>query len=81
VKIYAFEWNDCVLESVFSAVSLHKTMAGARKAMRKVLLSSYKEDTEHPHRMEGYNGRYSRQQGKALEYQRWRVVSVIIQDD
>jgi hypothetical protein len=33
VKVYAFEWCDCIHESAFGTVSLHATKRGAFKAM------------------------------------------------
>ena len=35
MKVYAFEWCDCVYESAFGVVSLHDTKKGAYVAMRK----------------------------------------------
>lgn len=33
MKVYAFEWCDCIYESAFRVVSLHTTKRGAFKAM------------------------------------------------
>lgn len=33
MKVYAFEWCDCVYESAYGVQSLHATKAGAERAM------------------------------------------------
>lgn len=44
MKVYAFEWCYCIYESGFGVESLHKTKAGAYKAMRKTLVERWNED-------------------------------------
>lgn len=71
-QIYAFEWCSCIYESGFSVESLHKTKAGAYKAMRKTLLERYAEDTSQE--------RYWRQRFRPLGSQRWRVRTITLKD-
>lgn len=42
--VYIFFWNNCIYESAPYPVSIHFTMAGAYKAMRKLLLEDYEEN-------------------------------------
>ena len=38
---YEFLYSDCVMESAYETMSLHKTKAGAYKAMRKFIVDEY----------------------------------------
>ena len=41
--IYEFRYTDCIYESGYYTISVHKTLKGAYKAMRKFLTNSYME--------------------------------------
>lgn len=41
MEVYAFLYTDCIHESSFATMSLHRTKAGAYKAMRKFLILGY----------------------------------------
>ena len=69
MKIFAFEWRYCIFESDFTTVSLHKTKAGAYRAMRKFLLNEY--ETSAKHKISGL---------KPLEFQDWRISEWIVED-
>lgn len=69
MKIFAFEWCYCIFESDFTTMSLHKTKAGAYRAMRKFLLNEY--ETSAKHKISG---------SKPLEFQDWRVSEWIVEE-
>ena len=46
MSVYAAEWCDCVHESAFGIVSLHKTKRGAYLAMRHKLWEQALEERE-----------------------------------
>lgn len=43
MEVYEFRYCDCIYEGGYVTVSLHKTKAGAYKAMRKYKLDKYIE--------------------------------------
>ena len=69
MKIFAFEWCYCIFESDFTTVSLHKTKAGAYRAMRKFLLNEYEASAKH--KISG---------SKPLEFQDWRISERIVEE-
>lgn len=74
MKIYAFEWCYCVIESGFSPVSLHTTKRGAFKAMTTTAnaraLEARKRDLE-----SGYS------YWKPLQYEAWRIKGYEVIED
>ena len=66
-EVYAFEWCGCVYESGFSVVSLHKTKAGAWKALRIELAQRWQQNRD---RERHYGGRKG---VKYLAHEAWRV--------
>ena len=71
-EVYAFEWCSCIYESGYTVESLHKTKAGAYKAMRKALLERWEEETQ--------KERYWRLQYRPLEHQRWRIRAIYLKN-
>lgn len=63
MKVYAFEWQDCIYESAMAVVSLHETKRGAVKAMVKEANKRWLEDR-------CFMGRG----WEPLRTQRWRVI-------
>lgn len=64
-RVFAFEWCDCVFESAFGVVSLHRTKRDAFKAMvRKANDDWYKERRE----MQYNEGKW-----QPLRFAAWRV--------
>ena len=43
MKVFALVYTDCIYESAFGVVNLHKTKMGALKAYRKFILDKYKK--------------------------------------
>lgn len=72
-KVWAFEYCDCVYESTFSTMSLHRTAKGAYRAMRDFILKEYES-----WRDSGL--KYGKQRFKHGFAEDWRVVSVEINE-
>ena len=51
-KVYAFQFNDCIYESTYATMSLHRTKKGAYLAMRKYLLEEWNKTLEKHHNWE-----------------------------
>lgn len=43
MKIYEFLYCSCIFESAYGTISLHRTKAGAYKAMRKHIMTKYQK--------------------------------------
>ena len=69
MKVYAFEWCDCVFESGYSIQSLHATKAGAYKAMKRTLFERWNESRW------GCSGRF-KPNDTPLIYESWRVRTI-----
>lgn len=66
MRVWAFEWCDCVYESGYSVVSLHASCEGAYRAMRAQLLAEWTERRES-------DIRYGKNRYGILTSQAWRV--------
>lgn len=73
--VYAFEHLECIHESAFYVVSLHKTKQGAYKAMREDLIYRY-NDWRNSNLMYGHEPICMR--FKFGESQRWRVKEMAV---
>lgn len=58
-KVYVFYYNDMIEESSYAAVSLHRTKAGAYRAMRKFIVEECIKHNTH-FRRHGNYGRWER---------------------
>ena len=73
MKVYAFEWCDCIHESAFGAISLHATKRGAFKAMAAEANRRCMEDaatSPFSKKMRGWI---------PLRNERWRVRTIEVQ--
>lgn len=76
-KIYAFKYCDCIHESSYATISLHRTKSGAYSAMRKHLLKEWNRSLEKHHNWEKWE--YFRND-HPLEFQRWCVSEIEIKE-
>lgn len=60
-NLYTFEYCDCIHESTFATMSIHRTKQGAYKAMRKFIVEKY---------MKEYNQRFI--YGKNRDFDSWK---------
>lgn len=44
--VYLAEWCDCIFESAYNTISVHKTKAGAYKALRKKRLDVFTQERD-----------------------------------
>ncbi len=76
MKVYEFIYCDCIYESAYATVSMHKTLAGAYKSMRSNLLKEYDD---------WYNNRimFGKDRDRTDKFgifSRWSVRDTILQD-
>ena len=83
MKVYAFEWCDCIYESSYAVRSLHTTLRGAYLAMRSELLARYEEESTGYIRMRKLRGfpKSIRRPDKCLEHEKWRCVVLNVLDN
>jgi hypothetical protein len=72
-KIYSFQYCECIHESAFETISIHKTVKGAYSAMRKYILKEYNQWRE-----DGL--KYGKQIFKHGCSEAWRVVAIQIKE-
>jgi len=78
MRIFAFEWNDCIHEASFSVVSLHTTKKKAYKAMRAGLIVRWHDAKKHHHNESKGFYKLFHHGLKPLQYEQWRVMTYII---
>ena len=79
-KIYLAEHCYCIYESGFFALSAHKTIRGAREAMRN---SIKREWTRNGNKEQPFHNAKKEDMwfdDHAFQHQRWRVRGVILKD-
>jgi hypothetical protein len=73
MQVYQFIYTDSIYESAMYTVSLHKTKAGAYKAMRDFLLKDYNEWRE-------FEIRYGKSCWKHGSHCAWRIAPIELKD-
>lgn len=77
LKLYEVLYCSCIHESGYSTLSLHRTKLGAYKAMRKAILTEWEFSIEVIH---NFKGQFKFKQDHPLEYQRWTVREIEVED-
>lgn len=65
--VFAAEFNDCVYESAYGVLSLHRTEAGAKAAIKR-----HKAKILRQWKKVGHN--------KSPDYEQWRVREINVQE-
>ena len=72
-EVYSFQYCECIYESAFATMSLHKTKKGAYKAMRAFIEKDYEQWRED-------GCRYGKQIFKHGVHEDWIIVAIPIQE-
>lgn len=75
MKVFAFEWSDCIYESAYHVVSLHTTKAGAFRAMTTAANARWNEC-----RRSSMQSGSARPRHDPLADEAWRVREITVQD-
>lgn len=71
MKVYAFEYTDCIYESACAVVSLHSTKKGAYTALKKDKFEAYREWMN--------NTRWYRAKYKFGAFENWRIREIEVE--
>lgn len=74
MRVYAAMWCDCVYESGYTPISLHKTKRGAFKALLKYRYDLWAEDRE-SELLSGYKNDYAPTYHKS-----WTIKEFLIEE-
>lgn len=78
-EVFIAEYNDCIYESQYKTISIHKTKRGAETALVNHYNERAKYWTEHFDDIEDYDEKHL-EIGKALQMENWRVREIKLEE-
>lgn len=80
MKLYQATYSDCIYESGFSTISIHRTKEGAEKALKSHRRKEVRKLRKNYLEMLELDPTGNYEQGKIQKWQQWLVIPIELKD-